>query len=173
MSEPTENEKLDTGADEDKDAEAEAKAQAAALADQLDQREVVIDGTTYRIEKLLPMEAYRVLEVMRRVAGPILAGLPKGSSVGVILGRIMGQVPPETVETVRVALFKNVRFSNDRTKQTFRPLHPDEAMAFSDPVHVYEILVRAMAVNFTASFRAAASRFQETTSISGRPLTET
>ena len=131
-----------------------------ALATSLDEREIVIGETTFRIAKLLPMDAFAVLELIREALGERLASLdadaqtPSTAIVSIVLA-----LPRETVEAVRTRLFRSVTFTN-RMARTARPLHPDEAMAFQglDPIAIYEVLIRSFAINFFDSFRGLRSR---------------
>ena len=68
---------------------------------------------------------------------------------------------PSFVTYVRKILFERVAFSN-RLALDPMPLAGSEDMAFGglEPVAIYEVLARALAVNFTASWQYAVSKFQ-------------
>ena len=68
-------------------------------------------------------------------------------------------VDPVGLENVRKYLFAEITFTNANAK-TAMPLAGNEGLALSglEPVAVYEILMRALAVNFTESFSAILSR---------------
>ena len=128
-----------------------------------DAREVTINDSTFRFEKMLPMEAFDLFERMR-------PGLAKVASEARIEGKndVQGIVsmilllPPETVVTARRGLFKHVHFQRTDTSK-FSPVFQDEDMALKDleMVHIYELIGRAFFVNFIDSWTALLSRLPE------------
>lgn len=139
--------------------------------DDYKRREVTIGGTTFRITKLLPMEAFDTLEILREAIGGRAAGmiagmtLAQGDSSAAVINRAVGTligvliaVPAAELKEVRNQLFAQVSFTNG-TAQTPQPVAGNEGMAFQglEAVHVYELLLRAFVVNFTESWDAIAS----------------
>lgn len=126
------------------------------------ERRFEISGTEFRIDKLLSMEAFELLETIREALGHTLAkiSVPKGSPDAYYIGAILASIPPAYLRDIRRVLFdKSVRFRNGMA-QNWKPLLPiNEGMAFDKltPVRVYEILVRAFAVNFTESWEEVRS----------------
>ena len=115
---------------------------------------VTIRDTTFTIHKLLPMEGYRVWEPLRvelfdRASRAAIS--LDTSSVAAIVGIILSVSEP-VLERVRVKMFEQVFFRN-QTAQTEMTLTGNEAMAFQnlEVIHVYEIIVKCLAVNFTPS----------------------
>ena len=119
--------------------------------------EVEIGETRFRFSKLPAMRGYALLEKIRTAIGRH-AGVQSSAGMGAIVRAVLS-LPPEFVEEVRIELFGEVKFSN-RMAQTAQTLAGAEDTAFADlePVAVYEVLVRCLAVNFTESFRQIASR---------------
>ena len=131
-----------------------------AIAASYGERELTIGGTTFVIGKLLPMDAFRVLEKIRVAIGHSVKTInTEGMEPATSIVALLFSLPEDTVEDVRKRLFAGVKFRNQNAV-TPRPVYPDEAMAFRDlePVAVYEVLVRCLAVNFTGSFREIISR---------------
>ena len=123
--------------------------------------QVTVEDTTFTIRKLLPMEGYRLLEVIRPALKSVteldLTGLT-GDDVAAAVAVVAG-VPQPTVETCRQWLFKHVLFTNGSVPQpTVLAGNEDTAFQNLTAAHVYEILVRAFVVNFRESWTAAASR---------------
>ena len=132
-------------------------------------REVSIRGTHFRISKLLPMQAYHTLEILRpALLGSLdsnfgIAQLAVGSwmqaagmdadQTKIMLATALLNAPPGQVDRVRTALFKKVFFTSS-THPTATPVGGNEAGAFNGlrASHVYELLLRAGCVNFTESF---------------------
>ena len=120
--------------------------------------------TRFRIQKLLPMEAYYVLEEFRVGLGPSLAKLDlKGdeseSDLSALAG-VVGAIPHHTLESIRKRIFAQIFFTNNLAPKA-RPVHPDEGMAFRglQPMAIYEVLIRGFAVNFIESFQGLESLF--------------
>ena len=114
-----------------------------------------IGKTKFRIIKLLPMEAYEVMECIRVGLGPSLASLEVSESGKISLADFLSLVmslPRETLREVRDALFAEVRFQNQAAK-TPLPVGGNEDMAFDGLgfLAVYEVLARAVMVNFGES----------------------
>ena len=135
------------------------------IGDQLTATEFEIDGTRFFIAKLPAMGAFALLEMIRHELGraPALS-MPEATSGAdtMSLLKIVLSLDPAFVRRVRSTLFEKVSFSNARAVDP-QPLAGSEDMAFDglEPVAVYETLLRCLAVNFTESLRAIASRFPD------------
>ena len=122
--------------------------------------EFAIGETRFRIAKLAAIPAWRLLERIRAEVGRTLQGLDmpeagEGKSAAMVaaLSAVLA-LPEPFVESLRVTLFKHVQYSNRHVGQ-LSPLDGSEDSAFDglEPVAVYEVLVRSLAVNFSPSFR--------------------
>lgn len=115
-----------------------------------------VGGASFRIRKLLAMDAYQTLEIIR----PSLAALDIGEGEGSgAITRIVGGLPPSVVEEARQRLFAGIQFQKPPQITIWTRLAGQEETAFMDaePIAVYEVLARAMAVNFMPSWDALQS----------------
>ncbi len=125
--------------------------------------EFEIGGTRFFISKLSAVAGFDLLEVIRHELGkstslrvpmqcPRSRGLlaPDGPFPGPVLRGLRSEI-----------LFERVAFSN-RLAVDPQSLSGSEDMAFGglEPVAIYEVLARALAVNFTGSWQYAVSKFQ-------------
>ena len=69
------------------------------------------------------------------------------------------KLPPPTIEDFRNTLFENIEFTGGDVAQGWVKLKGMEDMAFTEPLQIYEVLVRSLIVNFTGSFRELMQRF--------------
>ena len=118
--------------------------------------EAKIEGTRFLFGKLPAMKGFDVLEQIRVEVGNKADAEMTASIDGLL--KVLLSLSRGFVEALRLDMFKVVRFANGRAK-TPQVLAGAEDMAFDglDPVAVYEVLGRSLAVNFTASFRRLAS----------------
>lgn len=129
------------------------------------EREFQIGDTHFRVQKLLVMEAFELLEEMRSMVGRnlhVLRMLPDNSPAAVHIGSLLLALSPGDLEIVRRKLFVGVRFKNSLAK-TWRDLNAGgEGMAFQNlgPLKVYEVTARAFAVNFTESIQEIRSTLE-------------
>ena len=144
--------------------------------------ECQIGDTRFHLDKMGAMEAWRVLEVIRKEASNV-AGLPITDLMTQLRGATMDDairigakvalavigLPVPFVEGLRKTLFKHVRFTGNGA-QTPQMLMGAEDMAFNglEPVAIYEVLVRSLAVNFTPSFAGLAGQICKVAPPSGR-----
>ena len=100
------------------------------------------------------MEAWAVLEKIRaQTAGALDQRIAEGAIEHTFL-RIIVSLRVDFVNKMRLELFRHVSYTNASTSLV--PLAGNEDNAFDglEPIAVYEVLVRCLAVNFTGSFRA-------------------
>ena len=127
--------------------------------------EFEIGGTRFFISKLPAMAGFDLLEVIRHeigksgVLGKELSDTTAADTNAMWLQMVLS-LDPSFVAYVRKILFEKVAFSN-RLAVNPLPLAGAEDMAFGglEPVAIYEVLGRALAVNFTASLESAVSKF--------------
>ena len=113
-----------------------------------------IGDTRFRVSKLSPLEAFGTMEKIRVAAAPVLASY-QDESVGdfsEIISEVL-KIDPASLSVIRDELFAGVRFTNGIAK-TERILQGNIDMAFSKllPIHIYEVLGRALVINFLESF---------------------
>ena len=140
--------------------------------------------TAFRIRKLLPMPAWHAFEKIRPHIGAALGALDgrrvlsqlaeapdtlteAGANLDAMmpvvqaLGDVLGKLPPEVVDSLRETLFQRISFTNQAAPkpQVLGGVMIDTAFAALTPAHIYMVLIRAVIVNFAASFSAVASLF--------------
>lgn len=120
-----------------------------------------IGSTSFQIRKLLPFEGFEVLEELRAAVGAKLANLPAGVSAATAIVAIAMAIPPSSVKSVMGRLFAEVRYSNASAQTQAALAHGgviDQAgFEGLEPVAVYEVFVRVLAVNFFSSFSGSLS----------------
>ena len=131
------------------------------FSDQAIPREFTLGNTKFSMHKLGPMEAYRVWEPYRVELFEKLSNLQLTAdtkTVVALAGLLLG-VSESVQERARVALFKGVVFQN-KTAVTPMELAGNENVAFQDleVSVVYEVFLRAFALNFIGSLREVVSR---------------
>ena len=115
--------------------------------------EVKIGATKFRFEKLLALEAFEVLEDLRPGLAEAIGKQRGTTDIEQIASMVLG-LPQWTVEKMRAKLFTSVTFTRKPNYVDPVRLDRDEEGAFDElePIHVYEVLARAFAVNFFGSF---------------------
>ena len=128
----------------------------------LTDRHVTIEDVTFDIRTMMAMEGYNFLETIR----PALSSLSIESdlmdsdvSLAAMAANLLGALPAATVEQCRLKMFRHVFFTSSAVP-TPTQLAGNEETAFKDlnAFHVYEILVRAIAVNFRGFWSVIKSR---------------
>ena len=138
------------------------------MAEPLDAQTVTLGTVTFTINKLLPMEGFRLFEKIRPCLADAMSG-PMFTSDGDITGNLAALVsmvsafPQSVVEEVRQDLFRAVRYKAPPGVPNETVLAGEEDTAFKDlePIHVYEVLVRCLVRNFTGSWAALRSRIPQ------------
>ena len=138
-------------------------------------KEFTIKGTRFRISKLLPEEGFEVSEILREGLGARLATIGATASIETAVAAMFLSLPAATVERVRQRLFEEVYFKNKLTNKQWLNLAQERGMGFTDlePLHVYEVLMRALVVNFLESLLELPSRFPILNRASSPPGTQT
>ncbi len=134
------------------------------LGEKLTDTQFEIGGTRFIISKLPAVAAFDLLEVIRHEVGKSASrnvlDSPSEGSIGALLQMVLS-LDPSFVAYIRKILFEKVSYSN-RLAEDPQRLAGSEDMAFNglEPVAIYEVLARALAVNFTESWQYAVSKFQ-------------
>ncbi len=126
-------------------------------AEHLQEAECEIGGTRFFFAKLAALDAWDLLERIRHEIGKTAAAAAPSvadDDTGMSLLQLMLSLDPVFVRSVRDKLFERVSYANE-SAVTPQPLGRAEPMAFADlePVAIYEVLARALAVNFLPSVR--------------------
>lgn len=128
--------------------------------------EFEIGGTRFFVAKLPATAGFDLLEVIRHEigkSGALGKSIPDAASEGSMISVVQMalSLDPAFVAYVRKVLFEKVTFATRLAVDPQR-LAGAEDMAFGglEPVAIYEVMARALAVNFTASWESVASKFQ-------------
>ena len=127
-------------------------------------RDVTISGTNgstaFRIGKMPALAGWDVLEEIRVESGGQLNVEHEGG-VRTAFAAVLAGFSRPFVARLRTTLFEHVSFTNELATNP-QVLAGAEDMAFNhieaEPGHVYELLLRCLAVNFTPSFLAVSAR---------------
>ena len=124
-----------------------------------------IGNVQFAIEKLLPMEAFAVLEEIREAVGGRISESSDKTSTQALIASVLLSIPPTAVKSVMVKVFAGVEYKNESTDR-FLPLAPagkidDSGLEGLEGINIYELLARALAVNFFLSFGGVMSLLGE------------
>ena len=130
---------------------------------------VQIGDIHFVINKMKAMEAYDLMDDIRlqvaQSAGMPMLGIgdsldEQSSWILSLIAMVMG-FDKQFVERVRRRLFQRIEFLDPHSSSN-RVLAGNEDIAFAglEPLVVYELIVRSLAINFTASLRSLGSMFQ-------------
>ena len=144
------------------------------LIDSLYNEQVVINNTTFTIKKLPPEDAFDVLEDIREsIGGRMMTTLAakqvlSEGSIGEMINQVVKiflsvlvAMPKNDAKKVRSALFEQVSFKNRLNRAEMR-LKGNENLAYADlePIHIHELWLRSMAINFQGSWSVMSSLFE-------------
>ena len=136
------------------------EAKLRSLISEWEKTEFTIRDTRFKIQALTAIEGHDIFEDIRESIGPRSLGLLGGNQDDlVILAGLLLSIPKAQLGAIRQKLFGHILFTN-AVNHDPAPLYPDENMGFMGllPLHVYEVLLRSFAVNFTESFTELHSR---------------
>ena len=129
----------------------------------LTQTDFMIKDVKFSIVKMKSMKGWKVLEQIRHTLGregiKIDPGLDDGNAFLATVIESIIKLDPEFTEWLRTQLFLDISFEIKGTT-SFQKLHGAEDIAFEhlEPYHIYEIMMRGLAVNFTSSFQEIESK---------------
>ena len=114
-----------------------------------------IGGTTYIVKKLLPLDAWETMEIIREGIGPAIMDTNVSEEGRIKLTDMLlafVNLDRSVVAQVRDRLFEEVRFTN-KTAKTPLIVAENMEIAFQglDFMAVYEVLIRAVVINFGES----------------------
>ena len=130
------------------------------IKDDLLERECQIGDTTFSIGKMPTIEGWDCMEVIREQTGMTIMNLKDDSkdsedpriAVMKAIVKIFFTLPVPFVKKLKIQLFSHCQYKNEQT--TWSPLkqvNMQSAFGALEPIAVYEVLVRCLAVNFTVS----------------------
>ncbi|MEE9451373.1 MAG: hypothetical protein V3V61_01290 [Gammaproteobacteria bacterium] len=138
--------------------------------DEYKNSKVEIGKTTFVIDKLNANAGFKVLEILRvaiiasgesfQTAGNDFMNMCKG-----VLG-----LPIDIVESVKTELFNNIRFFKEKNETKGKGIYLQRQcydMAFEglEPIDMYDLLLRALVVNFFSSFQKLKSKIPQLQSL--------
>lgn len=129
-----------------------------------------IGETTFSVYKLLPHDAFTLLDMIRVSTMRNAVGVLPNIAIGGQNARevfeqgfmafllMLLSMPSDDLLRVRDVLWRNVEFTNHMA-QSPMSLESNHEMAFDrlEGIHYYEVLVRCLVVNFTESWDAIQS----------------
>lgn len=129
--------------------------------------EFKINGTKFSIEKLPPMKGFRVAEEIRVNLAEAASKFDiKGSSEiesSALFFQALLALSPDFIDTLMEKMFECIQFTGKDTGQEsgWQSLSGSEDSAFInfEVINIYEVLWRALFVNFHGSFSGIASAF--------------
>ena len=135
--------------------------------------EFSLGDVKFQIIKLSPMSGFKLSEKIRFALASSADAVDIGNNTtkdkdgqnqselaaAVLFCKAILKLPPSTIEDFRNVLFENIEFTGGDVSQGWVKLRGMEDMAFKNPFHVYEVLVRSLVVNFTGSFKELMQRF--------------
>lgn len=138
-----------------------------------EKKEFKIQNTMFKIEKLPPMEGFYLSEFIRTNLVKSSESLDPGTGTdaesAILFFKSVLGISEGAVEEIRETLFKGIEFSNkgcakeDKSgvSKGWAQLSGLEDMAFEnfEVINIYEVLVRALYINFFGSFSEMKSRF--------------
>ena len=121
--------------------------------------EFQIGSTHYRVVKFAAKQGWQLFEQIRREFGKSDFDIDGNLDMKAFLSLLKTVLELDTVfvEKLRVTLFANVFYRNEHA-QTEQSLLNSEDMGVEEPLDIYEIMFRSLAVNFTRSFKGLISR---------------
>ena len=135
--------------------------QLTQAASEFQKTDITIGKTQFRIRKMLVMDAFHTLEIIRFGLGERLGQLQNLDSIGDVILKIVFSAPLSLINEVRGRLFENMLYKRPPEVKDFVPLAGSEETAFEKlpPIAVYEMIVRGLSVNFFDSMTESLSRF--------------
>ena len=124
-----------------------------------------IKGTEFSITKLPPMAGFRMTEYIRvnlvKTANSFDTSDDTAASQAALFFKAVLGMDIDVVETIRKELFEEIQFKTKDVSLGWVSLKDSIDMAFQDfePINIYEVLCRALYVNFSGSFSEIGLRF--------------
>ena len=157
------------------------------IPEHLTERSVVYAGTTFQIDKALPMEGFGIFQKIRpglvaisdSVREAALArakGTPGGPVFIGLAMDVVGKIPEETLNAAMASLFRHVKFTRDGVPTPVVLAKDLEGGTKGMELYeILELLVRAFCVNFSGSSDALMSLWDKVTEDDGEgdPASET
>lgn len=137
-----------------------------------------INDAEFHIAKLPPLAGMDLLEFIRaslaKTSNGIDAGDSNAENIALFFKTILA-LPPADVKYIRDELFKNIEFKSPGVDRGLLRLSGSEDMAFQgfEIINIYEVLVRALYVNFSGSFSGIGSLFPGVEAILSQSAPET
>ncbi|MCK5607375.1 hypothetical protein KAR91_36160 [Candidatus Pacearchaeota archaeon] len=124
-----------------------------------------INNTSFSIDKLPPMEGFKTSEEIRvnliKSADSYDSGDGSEDQNIVLFTKAIMGLPTEFIQYLMLALFAHIQFKGNGVDGAWADLSGMEDMAFKDfeVIHIYEVLARALFINFHGSFSGIVSAF--------------
>lgn len=144
--------------------------------DEFLKREFTVKGangeTEFTLAKMPATKGWDVLEEIRSASGSASNG-PAGGGIEAEIKNLVAALPKEFARALRNTMFQYVTFRN-RMAVSPMNLAGNEEVAFdaieAEPLAIYEVFLRSLAVNFTPSFLELQDRISTFMSQTGLSL---
>lgn len=136
------------------------------IRDTMAQKEFTIKKTKFKVEKLNAWEGFPVAEQIRVAMSEALGSVEFDGGTDVIKSLLA--VKPEHLRGIATDLFPHVKFKR-KAKDNWLVVADAEEMAFGEleVMDVYEVILRAIAVNFSATIVGLISKSEGVVSALG------
>ena len=123
--------------------------------------EFELGGTTFFVKKLLPRDAFTLLERLRphlnaAIEQANIESLDGDKAPVYALGRVLLALPPEAISAAQQSLFRAVWWRDEHRSELIC-LHDRDDEAIKNPFHYYAVLGRSFAHNFLPYWSEMAS----------------
>ncbi len=128
------------------------------IKEDLTKQEVEINGVIFHFDKLSAWDGFPIAEKIRfALAGPLTT--TSTGSDNMFLATVL-KIKPEDLRGIARDLFPHVKFRKAGSKDSFVKLADAEDMAFGqlEVIDVYEVILRAIGVNFSNTIVGIVSR---------------
>ena len=143
------------------------------ILDQLAEPEVTFGNTTFRISKLLPMEAKKLFmgHVRPMLRGALSANVQSEADNWQMALAAFTDAPQEHYDAIAAALYRHITYQRADSQEPPMVLAGDEENAFQDLDMAHALLLdaRAFIVNFRGSWAVLESEFPALALISKLP----
>ena len=125
--------------------------------------EVKLGDVTFRFDKMNAMKGFKTFELIRKELSNTLSNVQTDTDdkgLGVEFIKAILGLDVEFMDTLRETMFTHVKFKGNGA-QNYVDLKGSEDMAFQQlsPASIYEVYLRALAVNFTDTLNELKSKF--------------
>ena len=118
-------------------------------------------GVKFQVKKLSPIAGFHMFEKIRYEISSNAESSEAEPDSPLLFYKAVLTLEPRVIEEIRVELFKSVSFRGNGVESGWMELDGSEEMALQgmEALHIYELLIRCLSVNFSGSFHALIQKF--------------